>query len=476
MELIDPMDQRFDPLLANLQGNILKGHGRDHTTHIFLEFKKGKEGEIKKWLSQLGKEHVTSFKKQLNERDLFKRNRVPGKLFTSVFISAAGYRQLGFADINSKFTDQAFLAGMKSRQAVLKDPPAGKWEKGFRNKIHAMVLLADDNINRMAVAAKEILGEINGFCKLCTIEYGNAIRNANQDGLEHFGYVDGVSQPLFLKDEVDEYMRYHGVDAKTGKNLHFNPAAAKELVLIADPYAPAENKKNAFGSLFVFRKLEQHVKGFKEAEEEIGKQLYKDDNDEEKRELAGAYLVGRFEDGTPVTLSDEEGLIGSGRFNNFNYDGDKEGNKCPFFAHIRKVNQRKQDAGNKETHNYIMARRGITYGHRNVDTATDPCPEQMPEGGVGLLFMSFQQSLEDQFEFIQKKWANDPSFPQKNTGIDPIIGQQEKKQSMLYRFPKEHGSAERSAPLSFEQFVSMKGGEYFFAPSLSFLQSLYTPD
>ncbi len=43
------------------------------------------------------------------------------------------------------------------------------------------------------------------------IEYGSIIRNANKDGIEHFGYVDGISQPLFLKEEVDEWMKFHNV-------------------------------------------------------------------------------------------------------------------------------------------------------------------------------------------------------------------------------------------------------------------------
>jgi deferrochelatase/peroxidase EfeB len=33
-------DPRYTHMLADLQGNILKGHGRDHTVHIFLKFRK----------------------------------------------------------------------------------------------------------------------------------------------------------------------------------------------------------------------------------------------------------------------------------------------------------------------------------------------------------------------------------------------------------------------------------------------------
>ena len=186
-------------------------------------------------------------------------------------------------------------------------------------------------------------------------------------------------------------------------------------------------------------------------------------------------LVGRFEDGTPVVISEMDGLIGSGNFNNFNYEDDPSGGRCPHFAHIRKTNPRR-DNGDKS---HAMARRGIPFGHRAIDTALDidPSPYQMPEEGVGLLFMSYQAKIKDQFEFIQQKMANDETFPiETNTGIDPIIGQREDQDTKRsYRFPKEYGNGQPRDELSdFKQFVTMKGGEYFFAPSLSFLRNIDT--
>jgi len=53
----------------------------------------------------------------------------------------------------------------------------------------------------------------------------------------------------------------------------------------------------------VFRKLEQNVWGFKKREEELAHDL---GLKEEEEERAGALIVGRFEDGTPVTLSATE--------------------------------------------------------------------------------------------------------------------------------------------------------------------------
>lgn len=54
--------------------------------------------------------------------------------------------------------------------------------------------------------------------------------------------------------------------------------------------------------------------------------------------LAGALVVGRFKDGTPVTVQSSDGL---GAANNFEYlRADRVGNRCPFHAHIQKANQR----------------------------------------------------------------------------------------------------------------------------------------
>ena len=86
------------------------------------------------------------------------------------------------------------------------------------------------------------------------------MRNPAGDGIEHFGYVDGRSQPLFLKDEVDKEPREH-----------WDPAFPLSNVLVADPLAADPDRH--FGSYFVFRKLEQNVRAFKEIEQELADDL-----------------------------------------------------------------------------------------------------------------------------------------------------------------------------------------------------------
>ena len=458
---IDPMDVKNKPMLENLQGNILKGHGRDHTTHIFLHFDATRQKAVKKFLKEFAEKHITSCYKQLWERDLFKRKKVKGGLFANALITQKGFEYLDIVvskdepktapNFAGTLNDEAFKDGMKNR-AFLQDPKPEKLEAPYREEIHAMLLLADDDTTRMAETSKMLLDKLEKFSRIVTIEYGHAIKNANGDGLEHNGYVDGISQPLFLKDEIDEYIKFNNLKSQP---VHFDPSADPNLVLISDPLV---NQKDCYGSYFVFRKLEQDVFGFKKAEEIIGKKMYPNDKDEEKREIAGAMLVGRFEDGTPVLISDKPDLINSGNINNFDYSSDPSGGKCPHFAHIRKTNTRPLQP--TETAPPVMARRGIPFGHRDVDAATDPTHHQLPKKGVGLLFMSYQASLENQFEVIQKGlFGEDP---------DPLLGITSKT---TYKFPNPWDTTTNTTS-DFNQFIIMKGGEYFYAPSIPFFENL----
>jgi deferrochelatase/peroxidase EfeB len=113
---------------------------------------------------------------------------------------------------------------------------------------------------------------------------------------------------------------------------------------------------------------------------------------------------------------------------------------------------------------------GITYDdiRRNNDL------EFHPERGVGLLFMCMQSMIENQFEFIQRSWANNNDFPQPYTGIDPVIGQGENRKKPNGEDVEQKWTDidRKKIPASFSSFVTMKGGEYFFAPSLAFFKSL----
>lgn len=114
------------------------------------------------------------------------------------------------------------------------------------------------------------------------------------------------------------------------------------------------------------------------------------------------------------------------------------------------------------------ARRGITYGTRLEDPDTHELVDQ-PNDGVGLLFMSYQASIENQFRFMQTVWANNENFPEAGVGIDPIIGQ---RGTLGQHWPPVYNSTAGAIQKLFAGFVTLKGGEYFFAPSIAGLRKL----
>lgn len=475
--LLDPVSNaETRALLRGIQGNILKAHGRHHTANVFIRCRQGQQTNVKQWLTELVRAEqplIRSALVQVEENARFKRAELrpeQTRLFACIHISAAGYDYLLGHDARLRFDDTAFQNGM--READLNDPPLAQWDEPFRRDTHLMLLLAHADRKVLSSTLDDVKQRIAPFALTVAVEHGNAIFHKNGAGIEHFGYVDGVSQPLFFEDEWQTYLAVN--DIRSDADIRFDPRANPSLVLVPDPFADAD--ENARGSYFVFRKLEQNVGGFKEAEEGLAAVLGLSKADEER---AGAMLIGRFEDGTPVEERGSDNMSGSSERNNFSY-GLNDASRCPFHAHIRKTNPRFEApaAGNQPLHNHMMARRGITYGQR--DQTTDP--QDRPTSGVGLLFMSYQASIIEQFEFIQKRWVNDPAAPHvgnattpaEQEGLDPIIGQGTRHPDGAYASTWRNPLTLRRA--SFDQFVHMKGGEYFFAPSMAFLRNLANPE
>lgn len=465
------------PILNQLQGNILKGHGRDHTVHLFLEFT-GDSRQNRALVKSLA-EKVTSMAQQLSDNAAFKAGET-SRPFTNLFLTAKGYKSLGFTDaqLTSTFPEPEspippqvrFLNGMATHAAELSDPAPTEWEPGYvkpsgERVIDGMILLANDSLSALEFAEWDMLRMLASHANVLVKESGSAIFNSDRSqNLEHFGYVDGRSQPTYLKADLDrEKNQLGGISV-------WDPAEPLGRVLVPDPLAPASDTSQIFGSFFVFRKLEQNVKGFKSQEQHLANKL---DLIGDAREMAGAYAVGRFEDGTPVAVQDSDGLR-SPVPNNFTFSGssdaDPTGGKCPFHAHIRKMSPRVDTTGNpddKVERSHRITRRGITYGIRTVEPKDDPKLDDMPEGGVGLLFMCFQASIDNQFAFMQRAWANNPDFARplvqagSQTGLDPVIGQPVGTVPTPQSWPNPYGTPDETK-FGFESFVTMKGGEFSF--------------
>lgn len=135
------------------------------------------------------------------------------------------------------------------------------------------------------------------------------------------------------------------------------------------------------------------------------------------------------------------------------YGGFTAQGKCPLAAHIRKAHIR---AGFNTSR---IMRRGIPYGE-------DFQPGK-PDVGRGLLFACYQSTIEDGYRFIQTAWANQRNFPSQNAGLDVTIGQGKATDPPA---PFQIGTKSVNVnPIN--DFVTAKGGEYFFAPSMAVLKA-----
>lgn len=484
--------------LENLQGNILHGHGRDHSVHIFLRFLPHQEEAAKKWIEKIARERITSAQKQFEQAKEHKKHKISDKVFCSFFLSALGYEVLHIPKCPE---DKAFRQGMSERRTAmgsdiaLNDPPFHSWDPKYQRKIHAMLLLACKDENVLGDAERSCMAGIEEFASVCATERGRVRRDAQNRSIEHFGYVDGRSQPLFFEKDLRKER------TKKGGTDRWDPQAGPSLVLVKDPNGdPHKTGIPAYGSYLVFRKLKQDVDEFERALEALADALHLKDHE---RQRAEALVMGRFRDGTPLVLQCTPGRPDPVP-NNFTFINDPQGLKCPFHAHIRKMNPRgerdrvvqsalvatlkKLSVGGEDDYEgnqsalaaeyterrHRIARRSVVYGIHEKEREKDPTLRATPD--VGVLFMCFQKDIRRQFEFLQANWANNENAPAQGTAPDAIIGRTRAGQKgSAQTWPRRwNGRRNDEQGFSFQSFVTLEGGEYFFAPSISFLRNITT--
>ena len=447
-------------MLKQLQPNILKGHVREHMQILFIQF--SDEAQARTFLGKVARK-MKSANKHLREVERFKADGTPGTPYIGVGLTRAGYSKLGIPAAkvpgSAKPSAIPFRRGMRHADSVgtLGDPPVASWEETFRHTIHAVVVIGDAKKANVTATRAEINAFFTPKVKLLGVETGRGQTNTHGDGIEHFGYVDGRSQPLFLDEDIDD---------EPHTPAGWDPTFTLGRVLVRDSAAP--NPAQHFGSFFIFRKLEQNVRRFHLAEKALADELGLAGAD---RPRAGATIVGRFRDGTPLTSQATDGVHPVP--NDFDYDNDAQGRKCPLHGHIRKTNPR--GSGGAESHaserKHVMARRGQAFGTRSDDINANLPASARPTGGVGLLFMAFNSELSNQFDFTQSTWANNPSFPFGGSapGVDQVMGHGTRPKT---KCPVAWNGAATRTVNAAPQAVTMKGGEYFFMPSIAFLKAL----
>jgi hypothetical protein len=184
--------------------------------------------------------------------------------------------------------------------------------------------------------------------------------------------------------------------------------------------------------------------------------------------LVAAKVVGRWPDGSPLVLRPHAGDRDLGddrkRANDFVYAGDPDGMACPRGAHIRRANPRDGlRAGSRLTARHRLLRRGMPYG--------PPLPEGADDDGEdrGLVFVSFQASIERQFEIVQARWLNDGDAFGLGRSPDPVAGAVGDGGTRL-----QFGGRPPHYATAMRAFVTPRGGEYLFVPGLAALRAFAT--
>jgi Dyp-type peroxidase family len=446
-------------------------------------------------------------------------------LWTGLALSSGGLRLLGIDP--AAIGDPAFTAGLWPRSGLLGDP-VGEGVEGDRrgwvvggdegSTPHVLVVLGADTAGALDERVGALAADPDGVV-------GFSQRGAVLDGeREHFGFRDGVSQVgvrgrlsagerhFLTRRWIDPADVRARVDARPGQPLVWPGQflfgyPRQDRTDALHPVPPgAVPSWAADGSLLVFRRLRQDVPRFREFTAGESARL---------RALPGfegwtqdrfeAALVGRWPDGSALMRATErpdpaatDDLFAA---NHFGYGeaqepvrvcadpaaalepqaimasadelrtvsgapADPAGERCPRFAHVRKVNPRDRttDQGGREaTLATQVLRRGITWGAPHV-------PDE-GERDCGLLFLCWQTSIEDQFELLSARWMNQDRRPEvlAVNGHDVLVGQAPVR-SCAFPSTAADGRTERVSASA--RWIVPTGGGYFFGPSLPTLRAL----
>src|SRR5262245_26833961 len=373
-------------------------------------------------------------------------------------ISYGGLEALGLPQESLQSFPEAFRAGMAARAKQLGDDGVNdpkNWDKEFgTGQIHIGVSAFSDSEEKrrraLAVAREQYEG-FSGVRVLAMQDFGAQPGDRNS-----LGYKDGIDQPAIEGSGVEPLPAY-GRPIKAGEFILGYPGEAGTLLPMPQPDILGRNS-----TFCGFRKYQTRVGAFNRFLRANGKT-------EEEQELVAAKLVGRWRSGAPLTLAPEvdDPKLGADmhRNNDFDYANDTHGRKVPFGAHIRRMNPRDTDLSRLTDVNiHRLIRRGTTYGPPYDPNAISEKDDEVPRGAI-CLFSSAKAMAT--IEFLQQEWINDGNFVRLGDERDPIIGRQE--EDATFTIPKE---PVRRRIHGIQTFNVLKGGEYFFVPSMSALKWL----
>ena len=414
-----------------------------------------------------------------------------------------------------------FRLGMASRARVLGDhgpsaPQGWRWadidrqdDQGNTERgVDALLFVYGTSEANCAAALAEhvaLLGNAK-VRPLLTQPTQKTLQGRDQDGdkeggkalYEHFGYRDGISQPVIRGSQREAHQDDDAQVVDPGElilgyvNSGGYRAPAITLPAERDGNDDLETDTPDFSSRFpdfarscdadmrdfgrngtfiAVRELAQDVDGF---EAFLSAQEQKLNSYPGLAQAVGgtvttdwvaAKMMGRWRNGAsmiaaPHTIDGH--MPAKPADNDFNFAADDpQGLRCPFGSHIRRAFPRGSLAPDDPTQAKTERRHRLLRRGRTYQTETEK----------GLLFVGVCADLERQFEFLQQTWIGSPYFHGLSNEPDPFTTPPPGTDAKDYVFtiPTPAGSIKLEGLSS---FVTVKAGGYFFMPSRSALRYL----
>ena len=379
-----------------------------------------------------------------------------GEPWTAVAITYSGLAALGVPENSLQSFPEAFRVGMAARADKLLDYGENDpkhWEAEFGSgHIHIGVSVfsgSEETWHRTMNSARRHYEGRPGLTVLTAEDFG-----AQPGDLNPLGYKDSIGQPAIEGCGV-EPLPGQGPAIKAGEFILGYPGEAGVPLPAPRPEVLGRN-----GTYVGLRKYQSRVGTF-------NRFLQAHAKTEHERELLAAKLVGRWRSGAPLTLAPDQDDPALGadpmRNNDFTYAADPDGRQVPLGSHMRRMNPRDTKmALLADVNIHRIIRRSTAYG---APYDPDAVSEQDDETPRGLHFIFISAKATTTMEFLQQEWINNGDFMSLDEERDPDVGLQE--EGATFTIPHE---PVRRRIHGIQTFNVLRGGEYFFMPSLSALR------
>ncbi len=520
--------------LADIQGNILTAYGRlgfPKGRVLLLHVAKPAAGRA---VVEHLRRHVTTALRWPSKRKPFPPGTIYQKrpqVAVNLGFTFYGLHALGVPVRTLRGMPDEFIDGMAARADILGDsgprPISQAWDEVWfgsgETTVHIMVTLnAQMQADGTPVPAlAEMTDYVAGLCdateggvRLLPGHRGedarwqemSALLEPGADGapeptpFEHFGFLDAIGDPVFDGQYPPEMAA--GAAVGQGKLLpdqSWAPLATGEFLLghadesqeIPGAAMPLDFSRN--GTFFAYRKLHQNVHAFRDWVRRMAGEYAAVANmpEHEAEATLKAKIAGRWTDGVPLMAAPDyaawqafrerrQRATGAERdaldraMVDFTFRDDPLGVKCPLGSHLRRSNTRDmldpllnappdKRGGSVLNNRRRILRRGLPYG-----TAR--------EGGTdadehGIIMLAACANLFRQFEFVQQQWMQyGLDFNLASEGC-PIIGNHGPDAKFVIAVEPGSGRQPFIAH-GMPQFVEVRGGDYFFIPSMTALRMI----